>query len=81
MSNILKSIHKLEDKFDNRAERFAFRHPHAAVLAMFIGLPVFILAAVSLLTVLVTLPVTLFLGELLSPLYNPNIIKFLFIHT
>ena len=38
MSNILKSIHKLEDKFDNRAERFAFRHPHAAVLAMFIGL-------------------------------------------
>ena len=53
MSNILKSIHKLEDKFDNRAERFAFRHPHAAVLAMFIGLPVFILAAVSLLTVLV----------------------------
>lgn len=62
MSSILKSIHKLEDKFDNRAERFAFRHPHAAVLAMFIGLPVFILAAVSLLTVLVTLPVTLFLG-------------------
>ena len=54
MSSILKSIHKLE-------ERFAFRHPHAAVLAMFIGLPVFILAAVSLLTVLVTLPVTLFL--------------------
>ena len=50
MSSILKSIHKLEDRFDNRAERFAFRHPHAAVLAMFIGLPVFILAAVSLLT-------------------------------
>ena len=45
MSSILKSIHKLEDRFDNRAERFAFRHPHAAVLAMFIGLPVFILAA------------------------------------
>ena len=38
MSSILKSIHKLEDRFDNRAERFAFRHPHAAVLAMFIGL-------------------------------------------
>ena len=30
MSSILKSIHKLEDRFDNRAERFAFRHPHAA---------------------------------------------------
>ena len=55
MSNILRSIHKLEDRFDNRAERFAFRHPHAAVLAMFIGLPVFSLAVVSLLIVLVTL--------------------------
>ena len=29
MTAILKSIHRLEDKFDRSAERFAFRHPHS----------------------------------------------------
>lgn len=56
MAAIIKSIHKFENRFDLRAEQFAFHHPFLAGLAMFIGMPVFILAAVSISTVVITLP-------------------------
>ena len=59
MTALLKSIHKFEDKFDRRAERFAFRHPYLAFFAMFIGMPIFILAAVAACTTVVTLPLAL----------------------
>lgn len=62
MSSFFKSLRHIGTKFDAKAERFVFRHPHAAVFTMFIVLPVFILAAVSLLTMLVTLPVALLFG-------------------
>lgn len=48
-----------KQKLDQKSERFLFCHLCAAILTMFIGIPVFILASVSLLTLLVTLPVTL----------------------
>ena len=47
MAAIWKSIHNFEDKFDRNAERFAFHHPYLAFLAMFIGMPLFILIAVA----------------------------------
>lgn len=59
MSFIFKFIHHIEEKLDQKSERFLFCHLCAAILTMFIGIPVFILASVSLLTLLVTLPVTL----------------------
>ncbi len=59
MSSVLKSIHHFEHRFDACAERLAFRHPYAAVLVMFIVMPVFILLAVAALTTIVTLPFTL----------------------
>lgn len=52
MASIIKSIHQFGYKFDRRAERFAFRHPCAAFLIMFIGMPLLILAAVMALTML-----------------------------
>ncbi len=64
MTALLKSIHKFEDKFDRRAERFAFRHPYLAFFAMFIGMPIFILAAVAVCTTVVTLPLALVFGWL-----------------
>lgn len=51
MAAIWKSIHNFEDKFDRCAERFALRHPYLAFLAMFIGMPLFILIGVAVCTV------------------------------
>lgn len=62
MTAMIKSIHNIEEHFDRGAERFAFHHPYLAFLAMFLLVPVFILLAVSLCTVLVMLPAVLLLG-------------------
>lgn len=64
MTALLKSIRKFEDKFDRRAERFAYRHPYLAFFAMFIGMPIFILAAVAFCTTVITLPLALIFGWL-----------------
>ena len=56
MTAISKSIRKFEDKFDRGAERFVFRHPYLAFLAMFIGMPIFILALVAACTILIATP-------------------------
>lgn len=52
MASIIKTMHQFGYKFDRKAERFAFRHPCAAFLIMFIGMPLLILAAVIVLTLL-----------------------------
>ncbi|MDO4295875.1 MAG: hypothetical protein Q4D90_06925 [bacterium] len=65
MSTILKSIHKLENKFDRSAERFTFRHPYLAYLLMFVGIPLFILMAVTICTMLIAFPL-MWLWEYLS---------------
>jgi hypothetical protein len=57
MAAIWKSIHNFEDKFDRNAERFAFHHPYLAFLAMFIGMPLFILIAVAVSTTLIAIPI------------------------
>ena len=64
MAAILKSIHNFEDKFDRCAERFALRHPYLAFLAMFIGIPIFILIAVAGSTTLIALPIAWIFGWL-----------------
>lgn len=59
MTAIIKSIHKMENRFDKTAECFAFHHPCLAFLAMFIGMPIFILFAVAACTTLAVLPLAL----------------------
>lgn len=59
MASIIKAMHQFGYKFDRRAERFAFRHPYAAFLFMFIGMPLLILAAVIALTLLFLVPASL----------------------
>lgn len=64
MKAILKSLKKIEEKFDRRAERFVFRHPHMAFLVMFVGMPLFILAAVAALTMVIVFPTGMLMGWL-----------------
>ncbi len=64
MTTLLKSIHKFEDTFYHRAELFAFRHPFHASLAMSIGMPIFVIAALAVCTTAITLPVAMIFGWL-----------------
>ena len=64
MKAILKSIRNFEDKFDRIAERFTFHHPYLAFLAMFIGMPIFILIAVFISTVVIIFPIAWIFGWL-----------------
>ncbi|MFR1832709.1 MAG: hypothetical protein ACLSX5_06090 [Lachnospiraceae bacterium] len=64
MMDVKKSIVRLQNRFDKTAERFAFRHPYGAFLAMFVGVPLFALLAVSISTVCVTLPIAWIFGWL-----------------
>ncbi|MEG2813994.1 MAG: hypothetical protein RSA79_05260 [Oscillospiraceae bacterium] len=49
-------------KFDKKIKKFLFDHPIISFLAMFIVMPIFILASVVLLTTLVSVPVGLIFG-------------------
>ena len=62
MTDILNSMHKFENRFNERAQRFAFRHPYIAFLIMFIGMPLLILSAVTVGTALFVLPLALIFG-------------------
>lgn len=62
MTAIVKSIHKFEDDFDRKAERFAFHHPYLAFVTMFIGMPLFILMAVAASTTVLALPMAWIFG-------------------
>lgn len=64
MTAIIKSIHKFEDDFDRKAERFAFHHQYIAFVMMFIGIPLFTLMAVSASTTVLILPIAWILGWL-----------------
>lgn len=64
MTAISKLLHRVEDKLNQDMERFAFRHPHFTFLAMFVGVPTFILIAVFICTVLIVLPISLIFGWL-----------------
>ena len=60
MTTIVKTIYKFQDKFQRGAERFIFRHPYFVFLAMFMGMPIFILIAVAAWAAIITFPIACF---------------------
>ena len=62
MTTVLKSFHKLINQFDKCTERFALHHPYLAFIAMFVGMPMFILGAVAASTTLIMLPFAFIFG-------------------
>lgn len=46
MSAIFKAIHEFDKRIEARAEHFAFKHPYLSFFAVFIGMPICVLAAV-----------------------------------
>ena len=64
MSAILKTIHKFDKRVEAHAEHFAFQHPDLSFFALFIGMPICVLAAVFFFTVIITIPISLIFGWL-----------------
>lgn len=64
MTKIMNRVHAWEAGFDKKAVRFASHHPYLAYLAVFIGMPLFILGAVFLSTTVIMLPLALIFGWL-----------------
>lgn len=62
LAKSIHRLHKIGKTFDRKAEGFVFHHPVIAFFAMFVGMPVFILAVVSVGTILITLPISSLLG-------------------
>ena len=60
MEGVLKSICRIEKKFDRQAARFTNRH--LAFGAMFIGMPILLLLTVSVSTVIITMPLACLFG-------------------
>ena len=52
MSAIFKAIHEFDKRIEARAEHFAFKHPYLSFFALFIGMPICVLAAVFFFTVI-----------------------------
>ena len=62
MSAILKTIHEFDKRIEARAEHFAFKHPYLSFFAVFIGMPICVLAAVCLFAFTLTVPIALIFG-------------------
>lgn len=64
MSAIFEQVHKLDEGLNTYAMQLAFKHPNAFFFTLFIGMPIFVLVAVFLLTVLIAFPMAIILGWL-----------------
>lgn len=47
MTTLIESIHQFENKFEKKAERFAFHHQYLAFFALFFGMPILTLTALA----------------------------------
>lgn len=57
MMQIKKQIQRIENKFDVASQRFIMRHPFLGFLAMFVGMPLFVLAMVCVDTIVLAFPI------------------------
>lgn len=64
MSKLMISIQIAESHFGDSAEGFFFRHSYLGFLAAFIGIPVLLLGAVTISTIVVVLPLSFLCGWL-----------------
>lgn len=61
---ITKSFRKFEREFDIRADKFMWKHPILGFLAVFAGMPVFILICVCISTAAIAFPMAWLFGWL-----------------
>lgn len=64
MSKLLKTIQITKPDFDASAEGFFFHHSYLGFFTAFIGIPIFILGALTISTTIIMLPLSFLLGWL-----------------
>lgn len=64
MLTVFKTIHDLDKRIEAHVEHFSFKHPYLSFFAVFIGMPICVLAAVFFFTVIITVPIALIFGWL-----------------
>ena len=64
MLTVFKTIHEFDKRIEAHAEHFSFKHPYISFFALFIGMPICVLAAVFFFTVIITFPIALVFGWL-----------------
>ena len=64
MSVLLKKIHEIDKRLESRADHFSFKHLVLSFFAVFVGMPICILAAVFFFTVIIVVPIALIFGWL-----------------
>lgn len=62
MSAFIKRVSRFENRMDALMERFIFHHKLLGLLLIFIGMPLMMLAAVCVCTMLIVLPIALLFG-------------------
>ena len=64
MTHMIQTIKTCETTFDQNAEHFLFKHPFLGFMGSVVCVPIFILAAVSISTMVVILPIAWMFGWL-----------------
>ncbi|EET61957.1 hypothetical protein BRYFOR_06151 [Marvinbryantia formatexigens DSM 14469] len=62
--SIIKILKKFENRLDLKVEKFVWHHPVLGFLSIFIGMPAFILACVSICTIVIAFPMAWLFGWL-----------------
>lgn len=62
MTKITQYFYRAEHKLDTAAEGFFFYHPYLGLFTVFIGMPILVLSAVTISTIVVMLPFAFLLG-------------------
>ncbi len=62
MTHMARAVHNLENKFDKASVRLCQKHPYIFFLSVFIGAPLFVLAAVCVCTLTIIIPISLIMG-------------------
>ena len=62
MSVLVNTFRKFEKNFDKRALKLSMHHPYLFFMAIFIGVPLFVLCSVCICTIIIVLPISLIMG-------------------
>lgn len=64
MLTVFKTIHEFDKHIEARAEHFSFKHPYISFFAVYIGMPICVLASVFFFNVIIMFPIALIFGWL-----------------
>lgn len=62
MTKIMQCFYTVEHRLGAAADGFIFHHPYLGLITVFIGMPILVLSAVTISTIVIMLPFVILLG-------------------